>query len=219
MREIDSIILDLDGTLWDTCASCAIGWNNVLQNLSIPFRTVTPEDVRKVTGKPHQACIRQTFSGLTENQLQALIEETAKEDTRIVAEMGGELYDGVKEGLKELAGRYGLFIVSNCQKGYIEAFLQWADVKDLFSDFECWGNTGLSKTANLKSLIKRNLLQQPMYVGDMAGDQLAASEADIPFAFVEHGFGKCENCDLSFPNFPALVSAFTGEILFMGSPI
>ena len=36
---------------------------------------------------------------------------------------GGTLYPGLEDTLKELKKNYRLFIVSNCQSGYIEAFL------------------------------------------------------------------------------------------------
>ena len=29
MKDFDSLIFDLDGTLWDTCEACAVAWNNV----------------------------------------------------------------------------------------------------------------------------------------------------------------------------------------------
>ena len=38
---IDSVVFDLDGTLWDTCPTCAIGWNNVLRRHGIAFREIT----------------------------------------------------------------------------------------------------------------------------------------------------------------------------------
>src|ERR1051325_10266213 len=93
----DSLIFDLDGTLWDTMNSCAIAWNRVIQRNQIPFRAVLPEDIRKVTGLPHEQCIRQIFQGLSEGILQLLITETMEEDNNVIADMGGELYPGVRE--------------------------------------------------------------------------------------------------------------------------
>jgi phosphoglycolate phosphatase-like HAD superfamily hydrolase len=37
---MDSIVFDLDGTLWDTCNSCAIAWNNVVRRNEISFREI-----------------------------------------------------------------------------------------------------------------------------------------------------------------------------------
>ncbi len=201
----DSIVFDLDGTLWDTCSTCAIAWNNVLQRNQIPFRQILAEDVRAVTGKPHETCIRQTFLGLPEDTLQLILTQTMEEDNRLVGEKGGELYLGVKDKLPKLAQAYPLFIVSNCQAGYIETFLDWTGFSLLFRDFECWGNTGRTKTDNLGDLIRRNGLKNPLMVGDAEGDQKAARDCGIAFAFVQYGFGKCLNADYSFQTFNELI--------------
>ena len=92
---IDSVVFDLDGTLWDTCATCAIGWNLVLRRNGIAFREITAEDIRSIMGLPHDECVRRIFVDFPEPQLALLTAETASEDTRLVAEIGGTIYPGV----------------------------------------------------------------------------------------------------------------------------
>lgn len=205
MRHADSVIFDLDGTLWDSCRSCAIAWNNVLRRGAIRFRVVTEQDVRQVTGKPHEICIRETFVGLSESEILYLIRETTLEDNAVIASIGGDLYDGVGAGLQILRKQYPLFIVSNCQVGYIETFLTFTGFADVFVDFECWGRTGQSKSDNLADVISRNNLKNAVFVGDAEGDRLAARACGIPFYFAEYGFGEVAEHDFGFIEFSRLV--------------
>lgn len=202
---IDSIVFDLDGTLWDTSAACAVAWNGVLARHRIRFREVTEHDVRRVTGKPHDECIREVFVGVAEPDILTLIAATEVADNQAVAAQGGALYPDVDTGLRRLAARYPLFIVSNCQAGYIEAFFRWSGLGQCFRDVECWGKTGLTKAANLAALIERNRLRQPVLVGDTEGDRTAARRCGIPFVYVDYGFGQCAEADRRFSSFGALV--------------
>jgi phosphoglycolate phosphatase len=201
---IDAVVFDLDGTLWDTCATCAIGWNNVLRRHGIAFREITAEDIRGIMGLPHDECVRRVFVGFPDHQLALLTHETALEDTRLVAELGGRLYPGVADGVARLSARLPLFIVSNCQAGYIETFLGGTGLGRHFRDFECWGNTGLSKAANLERLVERNALTAPILVGDAPGDQSAARECGVSFVYADWGFGDCPGADRRFASFPDL---------------
>ncbi len=204
MPKFDSVIFNLDGTLWDTSTACALAWNNVIRYNKISYRTITAEDVRVVSGMPHELCIRETFKGLPEEMIQKIFIETIAEDTRVIRQLGGQLYPGVREGLEELAGHVDLCIISNCQSGYIENFLEFFEFETLFKDFECWGNTRKSKDENLKLLIQRNNLQNPLTAGDAEGGRKAAHTCGIPFAYMEYGFGTCSAPDHSFQTFTEL---------------
>jgi phosphoglycolate phosphatase len=186
----DSLIFDLDGTLWDTCDNCAIAWNDVVERNRIEFRTVVGDDVRGVAGRPHEECIRSVFGDLDEREIEILVRETMEEDNRIIAERGGESYPNLGTVIPDLSRRFRLGIVSNCQEGYIETFLAWSRLGDYFSDFESWGNTGNSKSSNLASLISRNHLECPVFIGDTLGDQTAAADNRIPFIYARYGFGE-----------------------------
>jgi phosphoglycolate phosphatase len=201
----DSVVFDLDGTLWDPCRPVAIGWNNVVRANGIDFREITPADIRQIAGKPHDECIREIFVGLPEAQLRILIEGTMEEDNRVMAELGGDLYPGVGEGLRELALRMPLFIVSNCQAGYIEVFQRVHGFEGVFTDWECWGKTGRPKGENLAMLIERNRLTAPIMVGDAAGDELAAEQCGVPFVWAVYGFGDCEQPEWSVESFSELL--------------
>ena len=190
MKKYDSIIFDLDGTLWDTCEACAVAWNNVLKRNNIDFRKIIASDVRGVTGKPHEDCIKTVFFTLSKADIKILIKDTMDEDTRVIKELGGELYKGVLEGLNYLAKEYDLFIVSNCQSGYIENFLSTNRLKNLFKAFICWGDTGASKSLNTKNIIKKNNLSNPIFIGDTDGDHEAAEFCSLDFIQVTYGFGS-----------------------------
>jgi phosphoglycolate phosphatase len=207
-----SLIFDLDGTFWDTTVTCAVVWNEVLLRHGIEFREIVPDDVRSVTGRPHEEAVRTVFATLPEPQLQLLVSETATEDNRAIALHGGILYPGVIEGLERLHTVYPLHIVSNCQAGYIEIFLKTAGVDRLFSDFECWGNTGRSKGENLRAVVERNQLESPLFVGDTDGDYRAAVEAGVPFLQVTYGFGDPLENVSGFPSFDSLTDHLIGGV-------
>ncbi len=207
----DSIVFDLDGTLWDTTPACAVAWNEVLAAHSVPYRTITAEDVQRVTGKPHDECIRTTFTDVPEETVESMIEATAVADNEAIERMGGVLYEGVGAGLKELSKSYRLYIVSNCQSGYIETFLAQTGFADLFEDFECYGNTGQPKGKNLAAVIARNNLKSPIMIGDAEGDETAARQCRIPFVLVTYGFGRAIAPDEEFNSFAELMAYLTPD--------
>lgn len=204
---MDSMIFDLDGTLWDSSEAIVIIWNKVLQNKEVDVK-LTKEDIRGIMGLQSQEIGEKLFPSLDEHKLKQLFDEFAEAEGEYLAKNGGILFEKVEDVLKVLSTKYKLCIVSNCQEGYIEAFYQYHNLGKYFIDFENPGRTGLSKGENIQLVMKRNKLDSPIYVGDTLGDQRAAEFAGIPFVFAEYGFGKAERFDYSIDRFDQLVEIF-----------
>ena len=100
------------------------------------------------------------------------------------------MYPQLEETLKNLSARFPLFIVSNCQAGYIEVFLQATGFGHYFKGHLCPGDTGMAKAENIMKIRDDFDLKDPVYVGDTLGDFNACRKADIPFIFAEYGSEK-----------------------------
>jgi len=186
----DSIIFDLDGTLWDSTETIAAAWQAAIDQLDFVDRTIAAADVRAIAGMPYDAIYDKLFptlQGPERLQLQSLC---ARLELDYLLERGGKLYEGLPEILDYLQGKYTLAIVSNCQRGYIEAFLAHHHLQAYFTDHDCYGNRNLSKAENIHEVIRRNGLQQPVYVGDTQGDYEASRLSRVPFILAGYGFGQ-----------------------------
>ncbi len=75
-------------------------------------------------------------------------------------------------------------------------------------DFENPGRTGLSKGENIKMLIERTNLSNPIYVGDTEGDYNAAQNAGIPFVYAKYGFGQVSEYDEVIKTFDDLLKLY-----------
>lgn len=204
---MDSIIFDLDGTLWDASITSAKAWNSALDRLSLKHRIVA-EDVRKVSGQPFEVCVATLFPEPTHVAQDSLVTALDEVEKSTVERDGGALYDGVQEGIRLLAAQFPLFIVSNCQSWYIEAFLDSTGLRGYFKDYESHGRTGKPKSANIMAILERNRLVNPVYVGDTASDQTAATDAGVEFIHVSYGFGVPEQPCATFGSFPELLTFF-----------
>ena len=183
------ILFDLDGTLWDSAEGVAQAWNEVLEKMGRPERT-TVEGVHSVMGKTMDVIAVQMFPGETRENAIRILADCLDNENAYLREHGGVLYEGLEETLGRLrkAG-YFLAVVSNCQSGYIEAFLAYHGLEKYFDDTECYGDTGQGKGYNIRLVVERNRLENAFYLGDTQGDYDAAVEAGIPFLHAAYGFG------------------------------
>lgn len=184
----EALIFDLDGTLWDASESTALASQKVCQDLGFSNK-VTADDVRSVSGLPFEECVKKLF-GKTGKAHASLKENLNIAEKWQIAKEGGVIYPGVVKGIQELANRYPLFIVSNCQDWYLNAFLEKSGLARFFRDSICFGQNGLSKKDNLKKIARNHALKNPLYIGDTAWDQHSAFYAGIKFLYAEYGFGN-----------------------------
>ncbi len=204
--KIDSIIFDLDGTLWDSTEGVSKTWSLVLNKYDYERKEVTVEDLHSCMGKQLDEIGKILFPKLSSEVRKNLMNECCTLENEYLGKHGGVLYAKVEETLKELSKKYKLFVVSNCQDGYIECFFKAHKLDKYFTDYECPGRTGLSKGENNKLVIERNNLKKPVYVGDTEGDAESARVAGIPFVFAKYGFGSVEKYQYEIDSFQDLLT-------------
>lgn len=188
----DSIIFDLDGTLWDVVPQVAQCWTLGLEQLGIHRPPVTAEELLPCMGMLLPDIGNILFPGLSREEQDRAIHHCCQMENEYLAQHGADLYPGEEEVLSALSRKYSLFVVSNCEKGYIEAYFAGTGMGKYFTGFESAGNTGLTKAENIALVAKRHGLKKPVYVGDTALDYKSATEAEVPFIFAAYGFGKVE---------------------------
>ena len=183
------IIFDMDGTLWDSAENVAASWTKVVQKEYRADRVITEQEIQSVMGKTMDQIAAILFGELSQEKQEELLAHCCKEENEYLRAHGGVLYPKLEETLQQLQKDYRLYIVSNCQSGYIEAFLEHYGFCGYFEDIECFGNNGLDKGTNIRRLMDRNHLQQAVYVGDIQGDYEASSKAGVQFIHAAYGFG------------------------------
>lgn len=186
------IIFDMDGTLWDSAASVAGCWTEVLKNKYGGVRSVTEEDLQSVMGLTMDKLAAALFPDEEEVIRMQMLEDCCNAENAYLEKHGAVLYDGLEEVLVLLQKDYHLYIVSNCQSGYIEAFLTYYGFGHYFEDIECYGNNQLKKGDNIRNVVKRNHLDEAVYVGDIQGDYDASLEAGVAFIHAAYGFGTIQ---------------------------
>jgi phosphoglycolate phosphatase len=205
-NKFDSIIFDLDGTLWDSTENVALAWQAAMEQVDYVDELMTKERVRSITGMAYNVIFDKLFPGLDNEKRTELMAICAKSELEILHTKGGDLYPSLDETLKYLFDKYRLFIVSNCQTGYIEVFLKLSQMGHYFIGHQCFGTKGNPKAENIKDIVNDYNLKAPVYVGDTMGDYTSATKAGVPFIFANYGFGVVEEGQI------ATISTF-GELV------
>ena len=189
---VDGIIFDVDGTLWDSTEIVAGAWNQAIIEEGITDVHLTGEILKGLFGKTMDVIAKNILPEATEEQRERILERCCRYEHEALAASEEDItYPQVIEVMRTLAERYPLFIVSNCQSGYIELFLEKTGLGKFVTDMECFGNT-----------------KRPVYVGDTLGDYEACEIAKVPMIFAGYGFGEAPDAEAEIGQFQELLEIF-----------
>lgn len=188
----DGVLFDLDGTLWNATESIAVAWQIALQDAPDIPRPPTVQELEGVMGMTEQQLMATLFPQITPQRGAELFQRCCQVENDYLLEHGGKLYEGIVDVLEALQGKAVTGIVSNCNLEYAPCFLKAHKLEKYFTDWECSGRTGLPKGENIKLVVKRNHLENPVYIGDTILDYEAAQTAGVPFIHAAYGFGRVE---------------------------
>lgn len=207
MIKPDSLIFDMDGTLWDNVDSYVIVWNKGLEINGFDIR-VDRAELLNLMGKEARVLLNTIIPDTSIEMQDKLFDEVINQYRLLLPDIRPKIYEGVLEGLKKMSKKYPLYLLSNCEEGGLVNFMNHTHTTRLFKDYMEHGQNLQPKSFNMKLLKERNNLQNPVYIGDTAGDSLSSEKAGLPFVFMSYGFGQTDNYDLKFDSFDELTAYF-----------
>ena len=207
--EFESLIFDIDGTLWDSRAMVAEGYNIQLRAEGLGHLCLKAEDLTPLFGKVKEDLANALFAMLPEEARNALMNRCMDSEREYMADMDCAIgYPDVKETLEALAKKYRLFIVSNCDCGYPELCMEKLDIGHLIEGHLCYGDTGTPKGETIRKLMADHKIASACYIGDTQGDATAAAFAGTPFVYCTYGFGEVDGFWKSIDRFEDLLKLF-----------
>ena len=203
----ESLIFDIDGTLWDSRRLVAEGYNIQLKKEGLDHLCVDAEILRPLFGKVLAEIADSLFPSIDAPQRYELMERCMETENRYLFENECKIgYPKVKETLEDLSKNHRIFIVSNSQCGYPELCIEKLGLMDLIEGHLCFGDTGTSKGQTILTLIKKHNIGSCIYIGDTQGDLEACEEAGIPFIFCGYGLGQAERWDVKIESIEELLN-------------
>jgi len=202
----ESLIFDIDGTLWDSRALVAEGYNIQLKAEGLDHLCIDAETLRPLFGKVMTEIADAIFPSIDPDQRYDLMERCMETENRYLFENECRIgYPKVKETLAELSKMHRLFIVSNSQRGYPELCIDKLGLGDYIEGHMCFGDTGTSKGKTIRTLMEKHAIGSCIYIGDTQGDLEACKEAGIPFIFCAYGLGTADSWDAKIDSIAQLL--------------
>ena len=186
----ESLIFDIDGTLWDSRALVAEGYNLQLKDEGLERYCVDAARLRSLFGKVMTEIADSIFAELPPAERYPLMERCMARENRYLHENPCRIgYPRIRETLEILSRSHRLFIVSNSQQGYPELCMEKLGLENLIRAHLCFGDTGTDKGTTIRILMEQQEIASAAYIGDTEGDREAAQKAGVDFLWAAYGFG------------------------------
>ena len=203
----ESLIFDIDGTLWDSRALVAEGYNIQLKAEGLDHLCVTAEDLKPLFGKVMTEIADVILATIPETARYDLMERCMDTENKYLEENECRIgYPGIRETIAKLSEKYRLFIVSNSQCGYPELCMDKLGLTPYIAGHMCFGDTGTSKGKTIRMLMAKHNITSCAYVGDTQGDYEATVEAEVPFIWCTYGFGTPDDYARKIDRFEDLLN-------------
>lgn len=203
----DGLLFDMDGTLWDAVDSYIRIWNDTFAQLDVQAQPVTRSRLMGTMGLTLEQILTELVPNLGDKD--EFLRVLDANETSLMPVLGGVLYPGVTDTLKQLSEKIPLYLVSNCGSYGLANFMQYTGLKPLFSGAASHGENGLSKAQNIKLVVERYGIKHPVYVGDTQTDCLSAHSAGVPFIWAKYGFGTAVKADAEIESITQLPNVIT----------
>lgn len=190
--EPDSIMFDVDGTIWDSTGVVEDAWNQAFKDSGWGHIHVTADRLKGLFGLPMAEIMRNIIPDINDEELEKFRAICDKYEEEYLRKKAGAPYEKITETIRDLSKKVPVIIVSNCQSGYIELVMEKLGLEQYVTDHICPGDSGEFKAANIRNMLKKHNLNNTVYVGDTHFDEEACNDAGVPIIFAAYGFGKVE---------------------------
>lgn len=201
---VRQLLFDYDGTLHDSTAIYPPAFRQMYAQMVTdglaPPRTWSDQEITKWLGFNAPDMWQDFMPDFTSKQTEHYGSLIGRFMLQAIAEGKAKLYPHTEQVLSELKQRgYGMFLLSNCRRDYLEAHRNAFQLDRFFQGFYPAQEYGFRPKAEIFPLIQAEHPGSFVVVGDRFHDMKLAEQNHLPAIGCRYGFGKDE--ELSYARY------------------
>ena len=190
-QTVQSVVFDLDGTLWPPQSVVIPAYQKVFRHLDIPYPVY--EALLETLGHPFDVIWQKLMPDVSQETRAHANELMALAEAEMLGTINVEPFVGVRDTLHRLRLRgVSLYILSNCEHHYLERVPDCLGIGGYFQERYCADDfPGLSKSQILERILP-GMPHPVVMVGDRFHDIDAGRHSGLDTIACLYGFGKPE---------------------------